>query len=136
MPPTSAPTRCTVPGCGRIAIDRGRCLDPDHQRKPWAGRASSQERYGLSGSKQQQLHQRILKRDEYVCYICHGLGADNVDHVIPIEQGGARTAESNLAAIHEDPCHKDKTKAEAAVRRAKRAAAREAASGAFKPDRE
>jgi 5-methylcytosine-specific restriction endonuclease McrA len=132
VPPTSAPTRCTVSGCGRIALDRGRCANPEHQRKPWAGRASTQERYGLSGSKQQELHRRILKRDEYVCYVCHLTGADNVDHIIPIELGGARTDPANLAAIHEDPCHIDKTKREAAERRARRAAAR----GQFKPDRE
>lgn len=122
--PYAPPSRCSEPGCGEFATERGRCSE--HRRVGWQGRPSTQARYGISGSAQQKLHRSILKRDGYVCYVCRLPGADNVDHVIPIEDGGARTAPSNLAAIHEDPCHKKKTQAENARRREKRRLAREA----------
>lgn len=120
--PRSAPSRCTEPGCSAMATVRGRC--EAHQRVGWQGRPSTQARYGISGSSQQKLHRSILKRDGYVCYVCHLPGANNVDHVVAIEDGGSKTDPANLAAIHEEPCHKDKSKAENARRRARRAAAR------------
>lgn len=51
------------------------------------------------------LRKYILLRDGFVCYVCHRLGADNVDHII----AGDNHDETNLAAIHEVPCHRDKT---------------------------
>lgn len=54
---------------------------------------------------------RILRRDQGICYICGALGADEVDHVIPVSQGGGDEDE-NLAAIH-GTCHAKKTQAEA-----------------------
>lgn len=134
--PYNAPSRCTVPGCGRIATDRGRCDTEGHARTPWAGRPSSTARYGISGSAQQSLHQRILARDGYVCYVCRLPGADAVDHLIPIWKGGAKTNPSNLAAIHEDPCHSDKTKQENRERAALRAQARRDRLGIVLPDRD
>lgn len=125
--PYAAPSRCSEPGCTNIALLRGRC--GEHPRKAWAGRPSSQERYGLSGSAQQSLHDRIKVRDGFICYICGLPGADTVDHIIPIHLRGARTDPANLAAIHQDPCHDIKTKAENAARRAARAAARAALNG-------
>lgn len=127
--PYAAPSRCSEPGCTDIALKLGRC--GLHQRAPWAGRSSSQARYGLSGSAQQSLHRSILKRDGFVCYICGLPGADTVDHVIAIWKGGAKVDPANLAAIHQDPCHEVKTKREnaerSAMRAARRAAARDAA---------
>jgi 5-methylcytosine-specific restriction endonuclease McrA len=107
-----------------MAAERGRC--EDHKREAWANRASSTERYGLSGSAQQALHRSVLIEAGFICYDCGLPGADVVDHIIPIHLGGARTDRSNLGAMHQDPCHDDKTKAEnaerARVRAAKRAA--------------
>jgi 5-methylcytosine-specific restriction protein A len=120
--PTRAPSRCTAPLCGAIAVLKGRCHT--HQRPAWEGRPSSTARYGISGSAQQTLHQSILERDGRICYVCHLPGADTVDHVIPIWKGGAKVDPSNLAAIHADPCHAEKTIAENRERSALRAAAR------------
>jgi 5-methylcytosine-specific restriction protein A len=44
-------------------------------------------------------------------------GADQVDHVIPLSQGGADSVD-NLAVIHADPCHREKTQAESRRARA------------------
>lgn len=59
------------------------------------------------------IRPRILKRDNWTCYVCGLHGADQVDHIIPRAEGGS-DKDSNLAAIHGIPCHRDKTLAEAA----------------------
>ena len=122
--PYKAPTRCAEPGCPEISIDRGRC--DEHKRAAWSGgnREPTHIRYGMSGSKRDSLHKQALKRDGYICYICGLPGADTADHVIEIADGGAKADLSNLAAIHEDPCHKEKTQRRNAERRARRAARR------------
>lgn len=56
---------------------------------------------------------RILDRDMRICHVCHQPGADQVDHVIPVAEGGT-DSDLNLAAIHGEPCHRRKTAAEAA----------------------
>jgi 5-methylcytosine-specific restriction endonuclease McrA len=55
---------------------------------------------------------RILRRDRNICYVCRRPGAYQVDHIIPVSQGGS-DEDSNLAAIHEHPCHEQKTAREA-----------------------
>ncbi len=46
-----------------------------------------------------------------ICHVCGEPGADQVDHVVPIAEGG-RDHVDNLRPIHSKPCHDDKTKAE------------------------
>lgn len=53
----------------------------------------------------------VLKRDKRVCYVCGGPKADEVDHVVPLAEGGAHTLD-NAAAIHRQPCHLIKSRAE------------------------
>lgn len=48
---------------------------------------------------------RILARDHGICYLCGRPGADEVDHVRP----GDDHRDTNLAAVHGDPCHRAKT---------------------------
>ncbi|MEI2728332.1 MAG: HNH endonuclease signature motif containing protein [Candidatus Nanopelagicales bacterium] len=55
---------------------------------------------------------RVLERDAGVCHVCGNHGADQVDHVIPVSQGGSHD-DANLAAIHSWPCHSSKTAREA-----------------------
>ncbi len=115
--PTRAPSRCNDPGCTEFATLRGRC--DVHQRKPWQGRPSKYERYGMSGSEWSALVRLILRRDDYICQACGLAGADTADHIIPVSEGGSRKDPANLQALHQDPCHRAKTQAEA-----KRGAAR------------
>lgn len=67
---------------------------------------------------------RILKRDHGICHVCHRRGADEVDHL----DAGDDHRDSNLAAIHNDPCHAQKSAAEgaASARGGAQAAARRA----------
>jgi 5-methylcytosine-specific restriction enzyme A len=84
---------------------------PDHPPKPWAT-SKRKQRIRLSGSGEQARRKRILERDMRTCHVCDEPGADQVDHVIPLSQGGA-DEDWNLASIHAQPCHRDKTAAEA-----------------------
>lgn len=55
-----------------------------------------------------KLQAKVLKRDGRICHVCHGPGADAVDHIIP---GDDHTPE-NLKAIHQDVwpyCHRTKS---------------------------
>ena len=74
---------------------------------------------------------RILRRDAYVCYVCRQYGADQVDHIVPVSQGGT-DAEDNLAAIHDDPCHRVKTSREAHAAKIPRLRAVEAHPGSVR----
>jgi 5-methylcytosine-specific restriction protein A len=53
-----------------------------------------------------------MDRDNAVCHVCGHGGADEVDHVVPLAEGGLDHV-SNLAPIHKRPCHQTKTQAEA-----------------------
>lgn len=59
-----------------------------------------------------RTRRRILRRDQRMCYVCHEPGANAVDHIVPAVDHGSE-ADSNLAAIHEHPCHARKTAREA-----------------------
>lgn len=69
---------------------------------------------GPYGKGWKKIRARILKRDRYLCRCddCKLTGkprpATEVDHIVPVEQGGTN-ADTNLQAINGD-CHKRKTK--------------------------
>lgn len=65
---------------------------------------------------------RIIRRDGALCYVCGRPGADTVDHVTPVAEGGTHR-DGNLRAIHRAPCHAAKTERErlrGVARRARR----------------
>jgi 5-methylcytosine-specific restriction protein A len=64
-----------------------------------------------SSSPWRRLRRGILKRDNYTCHVCGQPGADEVDHLVPLSEGGTDHP-SNLAAIHRTPCHAAKSSAE------------------------
>ncbi|CAN5794309.1 HNH endonuclease signature motif containing protein [soil metagenome] len=87
----------------------------EHRRKPWAT-STRRQHVGLSGSAEQARAKRILERYLHCCHVCGGVDADQVDHVIPLAEGGPDD-ESNLFPIHA-ACHREKTAAEARRARA------------------
>lgn len=56
----------------------------------------------------QKRRRRILRRDRGICYVCGQPGADGVDHVLRGDDHG----DENLAAIHQRPCHAQKSSRE------------------------
>lgn len=117
-PPTLSP--CPTPGCPGLHPKGQPCPECGHG-KAWAG-SQRRQRLGSrnrSGSAQQARTRRILRRDGYICHVCKQGGADQADHVVPLSEDGADD-DSNLAAIHDEPCHRRKTAAEAARARAAR----------------
>lgn len=72
---------------------------------------------GRGGRPWRRKRDEVLKRDRYQCQCdeCQEAQfprvADEVDHIVPLSQGGTDDP-SNLRAIHHD-CHKAKTQREA-----------------------
>ena len=103
--------------CGTLS-EGSRC--PEHAPKPWAG--STRRERTVSGWEQQRRAQVVLAVHDTVCHVCGRPCADQVDHVIPLAEGGEDTFD-NLRPIHGPRsghrCHIDKTLAEA--RRARNA---------------
>lgn len=93
----------------------------EHTPKPW-GTSKRGQKVKLSGSAQQARRIRILDRYLNCCHKC-GKVFDptdlEVDHVVPLSEGGADTDENCAPCCR--PCHRSKTAQEAA--RAKQRAA-------------
>jgi 5-methylcytosine-specific restriction enzyme A len=104
-----APKVCSTPGCSALQP----C--PDHTPKPWA--SSTRRTRTISGSRQQKRAARIMRQHNRVCHVCNQPAADEVDHVVPLNEGGADD-DTNLRPIHRVPCHMEKTQAEAQRARA------------------
>ncbi len=85
---------------------------PVHERKPWQGSRRRDRLRKRSGSREQKLANAVMIRDSGICHVCGQGGADEVDHVVPLAEGGADDF-YNRAPIHSTPCHAAKTQAEA-----------------------
>lgn len=117
--PYAPPSRCTDPECHELATKGSRC--DDHQPIPWRGRDNKAERYGISSGEWRTLKRKVTKRDNGCCYLCGAESPDlddehaephELDHVIPISEGGARRSLDNLGLAC-TTCHDAKSKAEA-----------------------
>ncbi|WP_084516538.1 HNH endonuclease [Microtetraspora niveoalba] len=103
--PVSPPSRCTAPQsppCPALAERDGRC--GDHQRKPWQGKQGAWA--GGSTRRWRRVRGQHL-RAEPTCRRC-GAPADEVDHIVRLEDGGARFDHRNLQSLCA-PCHQLKS---------------------------
>lgn len=89
---------------------------PIHAPQPWAG--SRRRERTVSGWEQQRRAKAVMHLHLGICHVCGQPGSDEVDHVIPLEEGGPDRM-SNLRPIHADPCHREKTQREAQRARAR-----------------
>jgi 5-methylcytosine-specific restriction protein A len=101
-------TVCAEPGCPDLCS--GTFCDR-HKPTPWANAHQRRPRTG-SGWSEQRRHQEVLNQHGSICHVCGGAGADQVDHVVPVAEGGTEDR-SNLRPIHGEPCHVEKTQREA-----------------------
>jgi 5-methylcytosine-specific restriction endonuclease McrA len=95
---------------------------PDHPKIAW--QASTRRERTVSGGRQQSRAAAVMHLHDGICHVCGQPGADQVDHVIPTAPD-AREPEhrdlplsyvdsiANLRPIHRQPCHREKTLAEA-----------------------
>ena len=104
---------CNAQGCNTLTRNARYCDEHAHLAKPWSTRKGS----GRGGRPWRRLRDQVLKRDHYICQCeeCKALDrirpAHEVDHIIPLAQGGTDFP-SNLRAINHE-CHEAKTKREA-----------------------
>jgi len=112
---TWAPTRlCSATGCGEPSTVRGRCAT--HQRAQYRrierDRGSSTSR-GYDADWR-RVREQLLKA-EPLCRHCERTGvltlAREVDHILPLADGGARLELSNLQPLC-GACHAAKTAGE------------------------
>lgn len=54
----------------------------------------------------------VMRKHFAICHVCGKPDADQIDHVIPLAQGGLDELD-NLRPIHSKPCHQQKTQSEA-----------------------
>jgi 5-methylcytosine-specific restriction enzyme A len=101
---------CAEPGCPAL-VSRGRCLS--HARPTRWGQ-------GNRGNRRSSAMRALVLREEPVCRYCQALPSTQVDHVIPLSEGGS-SGRDNLAGVCW-PCHVSKTITES--KRARLAGAR------------
>ena len=123
MSPRSAPSLCTHDRCPNIATHKGRC--EEHRSSGWTDRpqlgkhrGSARSIEGVSDAAIYQWMKAVeAANPEGICYVCGKPGADEIDHKIPILEGGAATDPANGGRIHGEPCHRRKTARELAAAR-------------------
>jgi 5-methylcytosine-specific restriction protein A len=99
---------CVKQGCPTLTMNT-HC--DTHKPKAWAN-SKRKHSLTLSGSQIQKRRKRILSLYLDTCHVCGKRGADQVDHLTPLSEGGSDD-DANLAPIHAEPCHREKTAAEA-----------------------
>lgn len=102
---------CLEPRCPRVATARGRC---DEYRRAIERERSRARREATSGvykrRKWEMARRAVLARDP-ICKVCDNALSTEVDHIIPLAQGGEPYRLDGLQGIC-SPCHWRKTGAE------------------------
>ena len=86
-------------------LKTGRVAVLSTERRPTlTAKAGSTER--VTGRAWMEMRQKVLVRDLYTCQICKLVGGSlEVDHIVPLEQGGAAMDMDNLRTCCV-PCHR------------------------------
>ncbi|MFC5144280.1 HNH endonuclease [Streptomyces aureoversilis] len=97
--PTSPPTRCSEGGCHELTTT-GRC--DAHTRKAWANPSKAWR----AGSTRQHRRWRAARlAEEPECRRCGATKDLQVDHIVPLSEGGSRwdpaNAQTLCATCHE-----------------------------------
>lgn len=101
------PTRlCAERACPNPATYRGRCSEHAQQVNQ-----QTHPNKAIYGSKRWQMARRQVLTEEPFCACGCGRLSEDVDHVVPIEQGGAVWNRSNLQGLAHH-CHSVKTRRE------------------------
>lgn len=121
--PKAAPKPCTAPGCGVLVFDGGsRCAAHPRETSFASERRGTRQSRGYD-RQWDKRRLRILQRDSHLCQVCLAAGivtsAQAVDHIVNKAEAKRlgwtdeqTEADSNLQSIC-NPCHREKTLAEA-----------------------
>jgi 5-methylcytosine-specific restriction enzyme A len=105
---------CFEPGCPNLATGKGRC---DEHRKPLERERSRKRREATKGVYKKQMWQRRRLQAIDKAPLCPGVLdepcphtaiVEEVDHIVPLSQGGAAYDADNLQALC-SRCHQRKT---------------------------
>ena len=102
---------CLEPRCPREATGKGRC---DEHRKPIERERSRARRAATNGvykRKKWELTRRAVLARDPICKVCDAALSTEVDHIVPLAQGGEPYRLDGLQGIC-SPCHWRKTGAE------------------------
>ena len=92
--PYAPPTPCRVPGCSGLSYKRnGYC--EEHQRERDRRESPAKRGYDRQWQKVREL---VMRRDAGICGDC-GQRANEVHHIIPIEEGGERLSMDNCISL-------------------------------------
>lgn len=95
---------CAEARCADPAVYRGRCRGHSRQRE-----AETHTNRSFYGSKRWRMLRRAVLHDQPLC-ACGEIATD-VDHIVPIEDGGGKWDRSNLRGMCL-ACHARKTNRE------------------------
>lgn len=101
--PTKPLKQCTHSGCRELTAG-GKCA---LHATPWVNKTQVKR---ITGRRLQKINAMIL-RSNPICVMCNTKPAIEVDHIIPLAEGGLDTV-SNKQGLCND-CHNIKTKQEA-----------------------
>lgn len=117
--PTASRRLCAHTGCPDFAVRKGYCtahLTGEYARIERYRGTSTARGYD---SQWRKVREQALRRDGYVCVLCSQAGrvslAQEVDHIIPLVQGGARLDLNNTQSLCAEH-HAEKTARENARR--------------------
>ena len=102
---------CLEPRCPNPSTGKGRC---DEHRKPIERERSRQRREATKGvykRKRWEMARRFVLRRDPICKVCDNALSTEVDHVVPLADGGDPYDPVGLQGIC-SPCHWRKTGAE------------------------
>ncbi|MFD7605165.1 HNH endonuclease [Streptomyces mirabilis] len=96
---------CLIRGCTKRTSRSGRCADHAPQERAWLRKSPRNQR--RDSTWERHTRPRALARDGFACVRCGSRDHLEVDHVIPIAQGGTWTLDNAQTLCQ--PCHRGKT---------------------------
>ncbi|MGW0087840.1 HNH endonuclease [Streptomyces sp. NPDC003328] len=100
---------CLVRGCTKRTFYRGRCKE--HAPPAWEAKsARNRDRGPAQRAWDRAIRPRALARDGFACVQCGAHEGLEVDHVVPVAQGGTWTLDNAQTLC--EPCHLVKTQSD------------------------
>ncbi|MFI0914319.1 HNH endonuclease [Streptomyces abikoensis] len=100
--PTAPPSRCSEPGCTELTTN-GRC--DAHTRRAWANRSAA---WGSGSTRKHRRWRADRLSEEPECRRCGATKELQVDHIVPLSEGGSRWDPANAQALCAT-CHEIKS---------------------------